>query len=736
MDKREQKSNLARLLATENITVEHNNVQTAQFDIVNRILTLPVWKEMSNDLYDMLCGHEVGHALYTPDWSKEKDSIVKKVPHSYLNVLEDIRIDRKIKQKYPGLKSSYFKGQGELRDRGFFGTKDRPLNTFKFIDRINIYSKNGSVEPVPFSDEEKILLDRALKTETFDDVVNLAIDIAGYAKEEKTPEWENQSDDFQEGDFDDDMEEQESSGGNNDNQEQDEEDTSTPESGENESGEEETKQEEKTSSGSEGGYSPDSLENQIGSETDKSFNDKLKQFNDKEAKHFVYTNLPEPNLDYAVVDHKIILDKLNSNYKKYTDFNKYAFSEFNKFKKETMPVVNYMVKEFEMKKSADEYKRATVSKTGVINVNKLHAYKYVDDIFKKMTVIPGSKNHGVVIILDHSGSMGNSMYGTMVQLFNLTMFCKQVGIPFEVYSFTDIHRKSVVNDEHISRWSTDYDILDPNNASFKFKAKDKWFENSILLNWVSSKQSLKQYNNAMLNLYKIALEYRNYNLRFTSNVDDIPPHAPTPHWARLGGTPLNSAIVITAEVVKRFQSNYNIQKMNTIFLTDGASHDSSEYVKYDQDGKLIKDYTSNDSAIRLRDNKIKYDIKGGDYRSNKTTNLLKWFRVKTNSQLIGFYLYSGRTMSYWDKASLFGKDWYNEYDKQRKLALKSKVMISKKAGYEKLFITRNTNLVIEDEELNINENMTVSQMKRNFGKTQKSKLASRVMLNKFIELVA
>ena len=275
MDKREQKSNLARLLATENITVEHNNVQTAQFDIVNRILTLPVWKEMSNDLYDMLCGHEVGHALYTPDWSKEKDSIVKKVPHSYLNVLEDIRIDRKIKQKYPGLKSSYFKGQGELRDRGFFGTKDRPLNTFKFIDRINIYSKNGSVEPVPFSDEEKILLDRALKTETFDDVVNLAIDIAGYAKEEKTPEWENQSDDFQEGDFDDDMEEQESSGGNNDNQEQDEEDTSTPESGENESGEEETKQEEKTSSGSEGGYSPDSLENDIGSETDKKFNDKL-----------------------------------------------------------------------------------------------------------------------------------------------------------------------------------------------------------------------------------------------------------------------------------------------------------------------------------------------------------------------------------------------------------------------------------------------------------------------------
>ena len=37
------KTNLAKLLATENLVVEHANVETASFDVVNRVLTLPVW---------------------------------------------------------------------------------------------------------------------------------------------------------------------------------------------------------------------------------------------------------------------------------------------------------------------------------------------------------------------------------------------------------------------------------------------------------------------------------------------------------------------------------------------------------------------------------------------------------------------------------------------------------------------------------------------------------------------
>ena len=55
----EIKSQLAKLLATEELVVEHKQVQTAQFDVHSRVLTLPLWERASCNVYDMLVGHEV-----------------------------------------------------------------------------------------------------------------------------------------------------------------------------------------------------------------------------------------------------------------------------------------------------------------------------------------------------------------------------------------------------------------------------------------------------------------------------------------------------------------------------------------------------------------------------------------------------------------------------------------------------------------------------------------------------
>ena len=63
----EIKSQLAKLLATEDLVVENRDVDTAQFNVGTRVLTLPLWKRASNTVYDLLVGHEVGHALFTPD---------------------------------------------------------------------------------------------------------------------------------------------------------------------------------------------------------------------------------------------------------------------------------------------------------------------------------------------------------------------------------------------------------------------------------------------------------------------------------------------------------------------------------------------------------------------------------------------------------------------------------------------------------------------------------------------
>jgi hypothetical protein len=105
----QSKSILAKLLATENITVEHRKISTAYFDTANRVMALPIWKDMSPELYDLLLGHETGHALYTPNegWHDNLKDKTQKGFKTYLNVIEDVRIEKRIQEKYPGLKISF-----------------------------------------------------------------------------------------------------------------------------------------------------------------------------------------------------------------------------------------------------------------------------------------------------------------------------------------------------------------------------------------------------------------------------------------------------------------------------------------------------------------------------------------------------------------------------------------------------------------------------------------------------
>ena len=125
---------------------------------------------------------------------------------------------------------------------------------------------------------------------------------------------------------------------------------------------------------------------------------------------------------------KYVLDSLND-----------AKKDFKDFKKSAQKEVNYLVKEFEMKKSASAYARAATSRTGVLDTTKLHTYKYNEDLFKKVTVLPDGKNHGLVFILDWSGSMNSVMLDTVKQLYNLIWFCRKIQVPFEVYAFTNCY---------------------------------------------------------------------------------------------------------------------------------------------------------------------------------------------------------------------------------------------------------------------------------------------------------
>ena len=114
-----EKSTLAKLLATENISVEYSKISTAAFNPKTRTLYCPIWKDMSNDLHDLLLGHEVGHAHETPaeGWH---DAVCEKglKYKGFLNVIEDARIEKKIKRR----KSKKTKNRKGNFNDGYFWT--------------------------------------------------------------------------------------------------------------------------------------------------------------------------------------------------------------------------------------------------------------------------------------------------------------------------------------------------------------------------------------------------------------------------------------------------------------------------------------------------------------------------------------------------------------------------------------------------------------------------------------
>ncbi len=146
----EIKSQLAKLLATEDLIVEHKQVETASFNVETRVLVLPLWEKASSEVYDMLVAHEVGHALFTPceDWLDRYPEI----PPSFVNVVEDARIEKLMKSKYAGLPKTFFNGYKELQGMDFFKLSDIDVNEMGIADRLNLYFKIGNFIDIDFND--------------------------------------------------------------------------------------------------------------------------------------------------------------------------------------------------------------------------------------------------------------------------------------------------------------------------------------------------------------------------------------------------------------------------------------------------------------------------------------------------------------------------------------------------------------------------------------------------------
>lgn len=746
----DQQSTLAKLLAQENINVIHGNYRTAWFDPEKRTLALPIWKNRGKAVYDLLTGHEVGHALYTPaiGWHDAVDDI-DGAPKAYLNVLEDVRIERKVQDKYPGLRSQFKKAYKVLLDEDFFGLSqlDGVYDDMLLIDRINVKYKLGDLIDVSFTEGiEKDFYLRAYKTQTFEDVVALAIEIYEYQKSlmKDLKQVEKPAEAMSSSSGEETSDEYDSS--------EDYEKSSQPEEGEPqqetaESNFATSNEDNLTSSGQvvpKSDYVPqqelkategisehvkantvdDSYE-ALESMTDKAFREHEKDLTASAelGDTAIYTiNSPKHKINDVVIDYKEYYNQWKSELDKYDpDFKEYVNSrideltpEFKKFKLQTETAAAYMAKEFELRKAAFQYSRSTQQKTGIINMNKLHNYKFSEDIFLKSTKLANYKNHGMMMFIDFSGSMCHSMGATIRQLLNLTTFCKMVNIPFEVYAFTT---RVKYNDTEFEQDRQDWlNLMDCEVVLQKFN----------LLNLVSSRMTRSETQESFRMLWNLSRCW-----------DGNLANAYITEWNQLHSTPLNTSIVYANEMIKQFKLKHRLEKMTTMFLTDGES--DSFQVRVTEEGDEHR--TSKHHHFRYYKSLLRFgghtlDIGNSINSAKVTEKLLETIKKTTDTTVLGFFISQYRNEAV---SKVCNETTYARKDKYAEQMNKNRAIIEDNIfGYDRYFGLCQKYMDIQENDLGemVEDGASKSKLKSAFAKMTKSKRVNRILLNAFVDAIA
>ena len=806
------KTLLAKLLATEDITVVHKNMPTAYFDTKNRELGLPILKNMSGDIYDLMTLHEVGHALWTSpeDWHKIVDADNDDdLPKSFINVTEDVRIERKIKDKYPGGRRAFRTGYEKLYRDDFFGTAKRDIQESNLADRINLHSKIGDITGLEFSEEEMEIYDLCNKAVTFDDAVEAARALYEYCKNsEDSDDSEFDMDhNFGFGDDSEDDDEEFSMAGESpvDMESEDETESESGQSGEES---EESEESEDTASGSspadefedspvsqedqkmdqtsvesndesaeensetpkemsrKGGFGMGDVTNPMQASTVIEWEDRKRDLNVQDGRDYWYGNIPQSTLK-NIVDYKMIIDKCADYYSDIDEngqkFQAAVYQYLNKFEKESQKTINYMLKEFEMKKSADSYVRASIAKTGQLDMSKVHSYKYNEDLFKKVTVMPDGKNHGLIILVDWSGSMTRVIHDAFKQLMQIVWFCKRAGIQFEVYAFADHGMGDWFPEGTNVRKEFSYSNYEA-NPFWNYKIGDITVSDHVLLNMFSSRMSkMELKRNAHYicgaTLQMMGCGYDHYTGKhllsewYEARAHEFyyaRPHYP--NGLHLGGTPLNGAIATLSTLVPEYRKKNNIQNLNVVIISDGASNcdggkiqeteevefDRHTYKKY-KTGRIIFGTDRPDYRVVKHYvdpiTKKQFKFTGRDSAS-ETEAHISVLRARTGCNVVGFYLASSSKNGAIRKNDMHWLFPNQNLDEVRKELKKNRVAVADSFGYDEYYVIPTGNMALETEELKVSSEMTKGRMAKAFMNHMRGKTLNRVLLNKFVQQIA
>jgi hypothetical protein len=739
-----QNPTLARLLAKENVSVQHGNYNTAWFDIKNRILGLPLWKDMGKDVYDLLVGHEVGHALYTPyeGWHDTPEKI-KGVPRSYMNVVEDARIERFIQRDYPGLVGPFKRGYYDLEGRGLFNYPEDQTE-IKLIDKINLQAKLGEMVEIDFNDEERKLYNKArYQTQTFEEVVELCKEILAYTQENtpelitppppepvfddkgmeipQGPQGESPDptgmpgghDDYLPGDEDKESDKDESTNGYS-NTETDSD--GNPVDAPSDSGDKDDSDEEKKSDKS------NVLDKGEGEEdislTDDAHRKAERSLLDVDEKGLQPLFIREPSKaiqDYVMFSfkelHKSRQDALEM-YENPLDLG--ILKDFKGYLAQVKKASNFAVKEFEMRKAGYQWQRAQTAKSGTLDVNKVYSYKYNEDIFARVTKLANAKNHGMIMMIDYSGSMSSTLSQVIDQLFHLVTFCKTVNIPFDVYAFTTGNPSSKQKDK-----------------PYIFRDGDLDMESVSMPLLISSSLKKREYTQALEGLYMKKLACKS---RFASYYDEDywDDYSVSGQMERWGSTPLNHCLVLGHRLIRDFKMKHQVDKMNLVVLSDGDSNHIRAYEDYDLKKKINKTKYERYSNIKIHVGGKLLTLSSNGHKA--THELLQNISKRYRCTTIGFFI-SDRVWDFRSKlreADIWDPTKSNkEYRKNKCVSLKNAV------GYDEFYLVKGgKKLDATEDDFEVKEDASTAQIRAGFKKFSASKKKNKVLLSNFGKAVA
>jgi hypothetical protein len=738
MDIKTSKSILAKLLAQENLNVVHAKVQTAYFDTKSRTLTLPIWQDMDGDLYDLLCGHEVGHALETPEkgWHDAivPDGDMKKIDHAlkgYLNVLEDCRIEKKIKNRYPGLRVSFYRAYQSLHEKNFFQAAGKDLREYGLIDRINLHFKLGSFIAVPFTETEKSVVKRVENLETWEEVEALARELLANAKAELQEKQEqikkklvlrigpndmsDQDDDADAGQQDIDFDEYDEIEYEFDDEAFERARLSQAEQ--------------------------NILDKTVPySETDQAFRDREALLLDKESRGYEYLTIPDIKSQPFIVGYKKVIAEFNDPENGWEENQRQLLAPaLAKFKLKNEKFVNYLVKEFELKRNAQQQARAKISKSGEIDTKKVFSYRYNEDIFRRFTTLPNGKNHGLIMFFDMSGSMTSQMSGAIEQMLVLVEFCRKVNIPFEVYGFTNLeeeYQSTYARNMHNRQVPVIGEVL-INDNNFKLRQ------------YFSDAMRPAEYKQQMLNMTLLARCWDARQHRWNMKEEYLGLNHRPPRNEYLNGTPLNPAVLCSIDVYEKFVKRTKAEIVNMAFMTDGESDQNLRYCSSNQindngyhyvGAHAPQDPDKVNLILTHKSTKKSVQVEINDRRHTKS--LVRLVREVTGANIVCFDILERGGRGVIGSKLFRHYDWNDariapQIDAAVKTFKKERLLVVKDQGFSEYYlIPGGSDLSIDDDELDVEAGASKRDILKAFAGNQSDKKTNRILLNSFVKMIA